>query len=94
MWKANRRVGQLCAVLNKYSPININKALTIYKSLIRETLSHAALAQEHADKTHFKRPQIFQNWVLRMTTKPPMITRIENLHETVAVETVNSDVQE
>jgi hypothetical protein len=57
-------------------------ALTIYKSLIRSALTHAA-------KTLFKKLQNFQNKVLRIITKLPRVTPIDTLYDQTDMETVS-----
>ena len=74
--KANHKLRQL---FNTCSPININLALTIHKTLIRSALTYAALAWGHATKTLLKKVQIFQNKVLRMIIKLPRVTPTETL---------------
>jgi hypothetical protein len=67
--KANHRLRQLYPILNKSSFININLALTIYKTLIRPIITYAAPAWGYAAKTHLSKLQVFQNKVLRIVTK-------------------------
>jgi hypothetical protein len=76
---ANHRLRQLYPILNKCSPIIINLALTIYKTLIRSALTNAALAWGHAAKTLLEKVQIFHNKVLRMIIKLPRVTPTETL---------------
>lgn len=90
--KANHRLRQLYPILNKSSPININLALTIYKSLIRSILTYAAPVWGYAAKSHINKLQIFQNKVLRIITKLPRVTPIETLHEQTGMETIQSYV--
>jgi hypothetical protein len=90
--KANHRLRQLYPILNKSSPININLALTIYKSLIRSVITYAAPAWGYAAKTHLNKLQIFQNKVLRIITKLPRVTPIDILHEQTGMETIKAHV--
>ena len=90
--KANYRLRQLNPIFNKSSPININLALTIYKSLIRSILTYAAPAWGYAAKTHINKLQLFQNKVLRIITKLPRVTPIDTLHEQTGIETIQTHV--
>ena len=73
-------------------PINTKLALTIYKPLIRSSLTYAAPAWGHAVNTHFNILQNFQNKLLRMTTKFPRVTLIDTLYERTGTECVSSYV--
>jgi hypothetical protein len=91
--KANHRLRQLYPILNK-SSININLALTIYKTLIRPIITYAAPACGYAAKTHLSKLQVFfQNKVLRIVTKLPRVKSIEILHEQTAMEMIKSHVR-
>jgi hypothetical protein len=77
---------------SKAFPININLALTIYKSLIRSILTYAASVYGYAPKRHINKLQIFQNKVLRIITNLPRLTPIETLHEQTGMETIQTHV--
>jgi hypothetical protein len=91
--KANHRLRQLYPILNKSSYLNINLALTIYKTLIRPIITYAAPAWGYAAKTHLSKVQVFQNKVLRIVTKLPRVTSIEILHDQTGMETIKSHVR-
>jgi hypothetical protein len=57
--KANHRLRQLYPLLNKSSAIDINLALTVYKTLIRPIITYAAPAWGYAPKTQFNKLQVF-----------------------------------
>jgi hypothetical protein len=80
-------------LLNKSSAIDINLALTIYKTLIRPIITYAAPAWGYDPKTHFKELQVFQNKVLRIITKLPRVTPTDILHEQTAMETIKNHVR-
>ena len=84
----NHRLRRLCSSLDKSSPVNINLTLTIYKSLIRSTLTYAAPAWGQAANTHFNILQNFQNKLLRMITKFQRVTPIDTLYERTGMDSV------
>jgi hypothetical protein len=91
-YKANNRLRQLYPILNKASPININLALRIYKSLIRSILTYAAPVWGYASKTHINLLQIFHKNVLRVIRKRPIVTPTKSLHEQTGMETIQTQV--
>jgi len=88
----NHRLRRLCPGLHRSSSNNINLALTIYKSLIRSTLTYAAPVGGQAANTHFNILQNFQNKLLRMITKSPRVTPIDTLNERTGMESVSNYV--
>ena len=88
----NHGLRQLDPSLDKSSPININLALTIYRSLIRSTLTYAAPAWGQAANTHCNILQNFQNKLWIMITKFPRVTTIDIPYKWNGMESVSSYV--
>jgi hypothetical protein len=73
--------------------MDINLALTVYKTLTRPIITYAAPAWGYAPKTHFNKLQAFQNKVLQIITKLPRVTPTDILHEQTGMETIKSHVR-
>lgn len=71
---ASGRLAQLKCLLFS-DRLYLQSKVTLYKILIRPEITLAAPAWAFATNTHIKKVEIFQNQVLKLTTKRPLYTR-------------------
>jgi hypothetical protein len=79
--KASYRLRQLFPILSKFSTIDINLALVIYKSFLCSIFSLASPPWGYAANTYVNKLQTLQNRVLGIRTELPRVTSIVTLHE-------------
>jgi hypothetical protein len=91
--KLNLRLRQLFPILNRSSAIDINLALTIYKSLLRSIMTYACPVWGFAAPSHIKKLQTFQNKVLRIITKLPRVTPTVTLHEQTGIPPISTHIK-
>jgi hypothetical protein len=91
--KANYRLRQLFPAVNKSYTIDINLALTLYKSVLRSILAYVSAVWEYTAKAYVNKLQAFQNEVLSKTTKFPRVTSIEFLHKQTEVSLMKDHIK-
>lgn len=82
------RLGMLYPLLNKKSPLKIECAILLYKSIIRPILTYACLVWGTAARTHIRKLQVLQNKILRIICNAPWFIRNSQLHEELALPTI------
>lgn len=65
------KLGKLYPLINKNSTLRIENGVTIYKSIIRPSLTYACSVWGGAANTHINKLEIIQNKFLRLITKAP-----------------------
>lgn len=71
----------LYSILNRNTPLKIECAMLIYKSVLRVALMYTCVVWGTASKTHINKLQILQNKVLRLATNAPWFIRNDQLHQ-------------
>lgn len=87
--QANARLSMLHPILYKKSPLKIDCAAIIYKSIIRPILTYACGVWCNASETHLRKLQTFQNKVVRLATNAEWFVRNTQLHHELDIPLMN-----
>jgi Reverse transcriptase (RNA-dependent DNA polymerase) len=83
--KARNIVHSLFCLLKKNNALSVHAKISIYRSIVRPTMTYACPIFSNCAKTHFNRLQIQQNKTLRMALNADIYTKIDDLHQEAGV---------
>lgn len=92
--KANRALFALYSMLNRFSPIEKELKLYIYKAYLRPILLYSCPIFSNCSKTQMNRLQIYQNKILRIIYNTNSRTKTALLHDLANIPTIQDKIHE
>jgi len=88
--KTYQKITKLYPIINKYSKLKIDCGISIYKSIIRPSLTYACPIWCNASSTNIRKLQVIQNKFLRKILKAECIISNNQVHRELQIEKINN----
>lgn len=92
--KTYAKINKLYPVINNKSSLSLECALSVFKSVIRPSLTYACQIWNNIANTHLKKLQIIQNKYLRKAVQAPWFIPNKQIHRELNIPPINEYIQQ